>query len=220
MHFDMDITFLGHSSFKIKGRDVTLITDPFDPEFVGFKFPKEEANIVTISHLHLDHSRADLVTGVHKIINGPGEYEVLGVSIEGISTFHDEEKGASRGKNTIYSIIMEGIRLVHLGDIGHKLDENTVGDLGEVDILFVPVGGIFTINSEAAVSVVSLLEPKITIPMHYQEPGLDPKAFAGVSEVDEFLKQVGKEAQRLSKLTVKKDTLPDAGQVIVLERKV
>src|SRR3989344_6438777 len=116
----MDITHIGHASFKIRGKKATIVTDPFNPSFVGLKFPKVEAEIVTVSHSHDDHNYIEGVTGDKRIVEGPGEYEILGVKIIGLSSFHDENEGRDRGKNTIYHFEMDNIRITHLGDLGQQ----------------------------------------------------------------------------------------------------
>lgn len=215
----MDITFLGHSSFRLKGKTATVVTDPFDPEIVGLKFPKVAADIVTISHQHEDHNQADLVKGVKRLVSGPGEYEIMGVSIIGIPTFHDEKKGAKRGKNTIYVYEMDGLRLVHLGDLGHKLHEKMLEKIGDIDILMVPVGGEYTIGSKEAVEVARAIEPKIVIPMHYQMPGLNPATFAKLSSTEPFLAEIGLLVEKTDKLSVKKENIGEESKAILLEKK-
>ena len=215
----MDITFLGHSSFRLKGKTATVVTDPFDPKTVGLKFPKVTADIVTVSHQHEDHNQADLVKGVKRLVSGPGEYEIMGVSIIGIPTFHDEEKGAKRGKNTIYVYEMDGLRLVHLGDLGHKLHEKILEKIGDIDILMVPVGGEYTIGPTEAVEVARAIEPKIVIPMHYQMPGLNPATFAKLSSTKPFLAEIGLLVEKTNKLSVKKENIGEESRVILLEKK-
>lgn len=210
----MDITFLGHSSFRLKGRTAAVVTDPFDPQMVGLKYSGVEGDIVTISHDHHDHNRADLVKGVKRIINGPGEYEMMGVSILGFTSFHDNKKGQERGRNTIYVIEMDGVRLAHLGDLGHELSEELVEDLGDIDVLFTPVGGVYTIGPGEAVNVVQAVEPSLILPMHFQAPGLDKLA-----PVDAFLKEIGLAVERMGKLSVKKEDLGEEQKVVVLEKK-
>src|SRR5579859_3239225 len=139
----MEITYLGHSSFKIKGKSTSVVTDPFDSEMLGMKFTKIDGDIVLISHHHRDHDKIENVTNVKKVIDGPGEYEVAGVSVIGIKTYHDDKKGAERGKNTIYVIEIEGLRFLHLGDLGHKLEDFELKEIGTIDILMIPVGGTF-----------------------------------------------------------------------------
>lgn len=216
----MDIIFLGHSSFKIKGKNISLITDPFDPAMVGLKYPKNEADLVTVSHDHPDHNQVDQVTVGKRVIKGPGEYEIAGTSILGFQTYHDNTKGSERGKNTIYVIEMDGLRLCHLGDLGHKLSDALVEDIGQIDVLMVPVGGEYTVGPTEAVDVVQSIEPGIVLPMHYQMPGLDPKTFEKLQPVEQFLNQLGSSSETLPKLSIKEGELLQGEQkVIILERK-
>ena len=222
----MDITYLGHSSFKIKTKNATIITDPFDPEMIGLKFPKVEADIVTISHQHGDHNHlaqilgkvTDQGTNQPFVIEGPGEYEVRGINILGISTFHDNSLGTERGKNTIYEFRVEGLNLIHCGDLGHKLTDAQKESLGQPDILFIPTGGKYTIDPAVAGEVINQLEPKIIVPMHYQVGGLAPKLVSELVPVTEFLKVMGKgEMVPQDKLTITRDKLPEEIQIVVLK---
>ena len=216
---DMDIVYLGHSSFRLKGKNAAVVTDPFDPKMVGLRYSGVEGDIVTISHNHGDHNQAALVKNVKKTVMGPGEYEIMGVSILGFASFHDDAKGEKRGVNTIYVFEMDDLRLCHLGDLGHELSEDLVESLGDIDVLFVPVGGEFTIGPESAVKVVQAVEPAITIPMHYQAPGLNPESFKALAPVDDFLKEVGLTVERLPKLSIRKEDLGEDQKVVVLEKK-
>lgn len=215
----MEITYLGHSSFKIKGKNASLVTDPFDSEAVGLKFPKVEADIVTISHEHQDHCEAKAVGGNPFVIFGAGEYEVKGINIFGFSTFHDSKGGDERGQNTVYLIEIDNMKLVHLGDLGEKLKGEALEELTGCDILFIPVGGVYTIDFKEAVEIVTSLEPKIVIPMHYQVEGLNPKIYEELTPVENFLKEIGEEADREVKLVMTVDSLPEERKVVVLERK-
>jgi len=215
----MDITYLGHSSFRLRGKSASLVTDPYDSKMVGFKYPKVSADIVTVSHQHEDHNAFGQIKDYKKVIEGPGEYEISGVSVIGISTFHDDKKGESRGRNTIYVIEMDDVRLVHLGDLGHKISEILMGKIGSVDILMIPVGGEYTINDSVAAEIVRNIEPTITIPMHYQLKGLNPKIFKKLAKVDGFLSEVGLSVERTNKLSFKKSDIGEDQRVIVLERK-
>lgn len=215
----MDIAYLGHSSFRIHGKFVSLVTDPYAASFVGLKFPKVDAQIVTVSHNHDDHNKDMQVGGSPYIISGPGEYEVKGVSIFGISMYHDDKQGAERGPNTVYVVNLDGIILCHLGDLGHKLSGETVGQIGAVDVLFVPVGGFYTIDASTASEVVSNLEPKIVIPMHYKTEGLAPNFGEKLAPVDDFVKEIGMVPLETNKFVVTQDTLPEEAQLVVLERK-
>ena len=209
----MDITYIGHSSFKIKTKSATVITDPFDPASTGIKFPPQEADIVTISHDHADHNYLEKISGYKKVVAGPGEYEIMGISIIGISTFHDDKEGSERGKNTIYVYEAEGLRIVHLGDLGHALSESQIEALGEVDILMIPVGGVYTIGPKEASDLVSAVEPYFVIPMHFGGDKLQP--------LEAFLKEVGQEGEKMSKFSIKKMDIEENQntKVVVLENK-
>lgn len=213
----MDIVYLGHSSFKIKGKTATIVTDPYD-EYVGFKFPKVEADIVTVSHDHKDHNRSGLVSGVKKVVSGPGEYEISEVSIIGISTFHDEKKGKLRGRNAIYVFEIDDIRVVHMGDIGQTLSDKKMELLGDIDVLMIPVGGEYTIDAKKAAEMARGVEPKIIIPMHYFVEGMS-KEFKNLSKVDVFISEMGLPLEKLDKLTIKKGLLGEEQKVVVLNRK-
>jgi L-ascorbate metabolism protein UlaG (beta-lactamase superfamily) len=220
----MDIIPLGHASFKLKGKKATVITDPFDPDKVGLKFPKHtSADIVTISHAHPDHNFGQIVEnpeGGEKIIfDGPGEYESKAVEIIGIPTSHDTKEGSERGKNTMYRIDIDGISVLHCGDLGHKLTEAQIEQIDSADVLMIPVGGFYTIDAHVAAEVVKQLEPFYVIPMHYNRPGLDPKIFGNLQPVEAFLKEMGLEhLEPQPKLTVSKDKLiAESTQVVILE---
>ncbi|MEK7129959.1 MAG: MBL fold metallo-hydrolase [Patescibacteria group bacterium] len=215
----MDIIYLGHSSFKLRGKQAIVITDPFDPDMVGLKFPKHvEADIVTISHTHRDHNSVEQIEGAPFVVQGSGEYEVKGVGIVGIGVFHDEEKGAKRGTNTIYRMEIDGVSVVHLGDVGHTLSTVQVEALDGVDVLFVPVGGTYTIDAARAVALIHEVEPSIVIPMHYARPELNQKTFGELAPVSAFLKEMGKEGVApVPKLTVVKGKIPEEMLVVVLE---
>ncbi|GAG09229.1 unnamed protein product, partial [marine sediment metagenome] len=145
----MEITWLGHSCFRIRGKEATLLTDPYDGS-IGYSLGKPKANIVTSSHSHPGHGFTSGVGGAPRIVHGPGEYEVSGVFITGIGTFHDAEKGRERGGNTIYLIEMEDMTLCHLGDLGHPLSSEQVEETSGVEVLLVPVGGLSTIDASQA----------------------------------------------------------------------
>lgn len=188
--------------------------DPFDPEVVGLKFPKDlTADLSLQTHAHKDHSFTQGVSGAMEF-TGPGEYEVKGVVVTGISSFHDNAGGAQRGLNTIYNIYIDNLNVVHLGDLGQEsLTEEQVARIGEVDILLIPVGGVYTIDGKVAAKIVSQLEPKIIIPMHYKLAGLKFE----LEGVDNFLKEMGTEGvTEEAKLSITKDRLPEEPQVVVL----
>jgi len=215
----MEIFPLGHSSFRIKGKTVTVVCDPFDSSFVGFSFPKHiSANIVTVSHNHEDHNAVSLVEGNPYKVEGPGEYEVSGVGIIGIASYHDGSKGSVRGSNTMYHMEIDGVNVVHLGDLGCTLTSDDIERLDGVDILFVPVGGKTTLDPNQAANIISELEPSIVIPMHYKTNRHDEKSFGDLLPVSSFLDVMGKkDVTPVPKLSVTKDKLPTEMQVVILE---
>lgn len=210
----MEIKYLGHSSFLIKTKTAKIVTDPFDPEMVGYKFPKTEADVVTISHNHKDHNQFKNVTGINGVeplmIDMPGEFEKMGVRIFGFQSFHDKTQGSERGENILYKFESEGISILHCGDLGLVPEESFLETLGEVDILMVPVGGVYTIDSDEAVNLVKKIEPSIVIPMHYGSGKLAPVA--------DFTKKFGLDNPvPLPKLVYKKEEIEQEMKVIVLE---
>lgn len=218
----MDIIPLGLSSFKLKGKTASVVCDPYDQAMVGLKFPKHTtAHIVTISHDHPDHNNAAVVEpeeGSVVVFKGPGEYEARGVEITGVPTYHDEKNGAERGRNTLYRIDIDGISILHCGDLGHKLTEEQEEALPNIDVLLIPVGGLYSLDARTANEVVTQLEPNIVIPMHYHVSGLNAKVFGGLAPVSQFLKEIGQETVApTSKFKVTKDSLPAETQVVVLE---
>lgn len=213
----MDITWYGQACFKIKGKTAVLVLDPFDPAFTGLKLLKlGQTDTVLVTHDHGDHNYVQAITESSPvIISGPGEYEVKSVTITGVSSFHDSKNGQERGKNTIYHITIDGVSIVHLGDLGHVLTKEQVAQIGGCDILLVPVGGVYTIDAAEAAENITLLEASIVIPMHYKIDGLKFE----LDPLDKFLKEVGKEEIKPQpKLTITKDKLPQETEVIVLEK--
>jgi L-ascorbate metabolism protein UlaG (beta-lactamase superfamily) len=202
----MTITWYGHSCFKItnQGGHLTIITDPFDKS-IGLKPPRINADIVTVSHEHDDHNNVKALNGSPFVINGPGEYEIKGVNILGIDSFHDQQQGQKRGLNTIYLIEIDSIRICHLGDFGQdRLTDEQVEKIGAVDILMIPVGGHYTIEASQAVEIVDQLEPHLVVPMHYKIPGLKIE----LDGIEKFLKEMGiSKKTALDRLTLKKKDL-------------
>ena len=209
----MEIKWLGHSCFRLKGKSATVVTDPYSPDF-GYTLGKVSADIVTVSHQHPGHDNIAAVSGTHRIVQGPGEYEICDIIIIGIAAFHDDKKGDLRGKNTAYLMEIDEISVCHLGDIGHQLTDDEVEELGVVDILLLPVGGKSTIGAVTAAQIVRQLDPKIVIPMHYQTPDHD----GDLAPVEKFLKEMGKDAvEPLPKININRSNLPPTTQVVVLE---
>ena len=208
----MDINWLGHSCFRIRGSQAIIITDPFPPG-LGYTLGKQTADIVTVSHPHPSHSYNEGISGAHRLVKGPGEYEIAGVLMLGITTFHDAVKGQARGKNTVYLMEVDGVAICHLGDIGHVLSDGQVEEMGNVDILMVPVGGGNTINASMAAEIIRKLEPKIVLPMHYKTP----KTTRDLDPVDNFLKEMGQSLiEPRPKLSVTRANLPITTQVVIL----
>ena len=209
----MDISWLGHSCFRIKGKHATVITDPYSPD-LGYSLGKPTARIVTVSHQHVGHAYVQGIGGVPRPVTGPGEYEISGVLIIGIATFHDGEKGKKRGKNTVYLMEVDEISVCHLGDLGHVLTAEQVEEIDNVDVLLLPVGGVSTINAPVAAEVVRQLEPKAVIPMHYKTPALSWE----LEPVERFLKEIGaKQINSQPKLSFTKSSLPPSTQVFLLD---
>lgn len=212
----MIITWLGHSCFKLQdkvGTDgVTVITDPYDKE-TGLKMPSIEADIVTVSHDHHDHNNVEALRGKPFVIDCAGEYDFKGVLVEGIDSYHDEEEGKLRGGNIIYRIEVEDISIVHLGDLGHTLTNEQLEKLVGTDVLLIPVGGKFTLDAKKAVEVISQIEPRIVIPMHYQTEGL---AVEGLDSIEKFIKELGIEPSHEEKLKIIKKDLPQEDMELVI----
>ena len=209
----MDINWLGHSCFRLRGKQAAIITDPFPPD-LGYTLGKPTADIVTISHQHHSHSYDKGIDGEPKIINGPGEYEIKGVLIIGIATFHDANGGKEKGKNTVYLIEIDGITVCHLGDLGHVLTTEQVEEIDDVDVLLLPVGGGATINASTAAEVLRQIEPRVVIPMHYKTPVLKRE----LGPVDSFLKEMGIERPASQpKLSLNPSNLPLSTQVFLLD---
>ena len=195
--------------------EIKIAIDPFD-ETLGLRVPKVEAEILLISHSHPDHSNKKAIKGSPFLIEGPGEYELKQVFIKGISAFHDDSEGKDRGFLTIYKIQAEGIRICHLSDLGQKeLSPEQLEEIGEVDVLMVPVGGTYTIGPKEAAAVISRIEPRIVIPMHYKIPKLSLK----IEGLDKFLKIMGAEEivpQKKFKVSLK-DLPREETKIVVLE---
>ena len=209
----MDITWLGHSCFRIKSSQAVIITDPFPPD-LGYSLDKPAARIVTVSHQHPSHSYVQTIGGEPRCVTGPGEYEISGVLIIGIPTFHDTERGAKRGKNTVYLMEVDGVSVCHLGDLGHALTAEQVEEIDNVDVLLLPVGGVSTINAPMAAEVIRQLEPKAVIPMHYKTQAISRE----LEPVGKFLKEMGIEnVQSQPKLSFTKSSLPASTQVFLLD---
>jgi L-ascorbate metabolism protein UlaG (beta-lactamase superfamily) len=205
----MKIKWFGHSCFLIETNGTKILTDPFDAS-IGYpaKFP--EVDLVTVSHEHSDHNAINNVKTYKQVLRGTVDKEINGIKIKSIPYFHDEARGAKRGKITIFKIHSENLSLVHLSDLGTRLTENEVKELGDVNILLIPVGSVFTIGPEEAWDVVNQLKPNIVIPMHYKTKYLRFDLLG----VNEFLK--GKQYEEKDILDISKETLPEQTKIYVM----
>lgn len=200
----MEIKYLGHSSFLLKTKDARLVTDPFDSS-IGITFPKTEADIVTISHKHADHNNLKAISGDPLVVDWPGEFEKNGMRIFGYKWYHDDKKGAERGENILYKIEAEDISILHCGDIGSVPPEEFIEEIGNVDIMLVPVGGVYTVDASTAFQLAKKVDPHIIIPMHFNNEKLNKETYGKLSPLSEFLKLVGSEAAPVDKLVIKKE---------------
>ncbi len=218
----MDITYLGHSTFLLSSKTAKILTDPYTPDVLGLKKVSYEADIVTVSHEHDDHNAHSLVQGTPLLFNLPGEYEKNTVRIYGYESYHDKNHGEDRGKNVMFKFEIDGVSILHCGDLGHTLSSELIDDIGDVDVLLVPTGGVYTIDADEARQVVEKLEPSIVIPMHYRNPDMQTtiSQYNEMSTVEDFLSKVGvTEPERLKKLSLKASDFGEEvnRRVIVME---
>jgi len=211
----MIITWQGQSCFKIQDKigpeGLTLVTDPFHKNF-GLKVPNFEADVITVSHQHSDHNNIRALRGSPFIIDCAGEYDFKEVLIEGIDSYHDDKNGAERGNNLIFRIEIDDISVVHLGDLGQILDNSQLERLVGTDILLIPVGGIYTLDAKQAVEVISQIEPRIVIPMHYKIKNLKIE----LDGVDKFIKELGLAPTYEDRLKISKKELPQEDRELII----
>ena len=209
----MDMTWLGHACFRMRGREGIVLTDPPDPKS-GHAIPRTEAGLVTMSHEHAGHASLKSVAGDPVVLLGPGEYEVHEVLVTGIGTFHDDAKGADRGRNTVFAIRLDDLVVCHLGDLGHVLPAADLEKLGDVDIALVPISGADTnLSAARAAEIVHQLEPKVVVPMSF-----DPDDMKKDTPYQRLLHELGvKELVPVPKLSVTRSTLPENLQVVALD---
>jgi len=218
----MQITYHGHSCFKLKGKTGSVVTDPYHEGAVfGISMSKLSADIVTVSHQHQDHNATEKVKGsVNRskpfIIDFPGEYEVGGISVFGTKTFHDQANGQELGQNIVFKILIDGLTVCHLGDLAHPLSEEQLKAIGSIDVLFLPVGGPHSLMGEAAVKTAQAINPSYLIPMHYAD-GAYP-ADAPIKKIDDFFQAYGTAVEAEEKLNVEKERLPEEMQLVLLAR--
>lgn len=212
----MKIKWLGHSCFLLtSGSNVKILTDPFD-DTIGYDLPVEEADIVTTSHKHYDHNNIEVARGDFTHLDSPGKHEVKGITITGVSTWHDDAKGSKRGENIVYIFEIDGLRVCHCGDLGHVFSPQQVAEAGHVDILLVPVGGIYTVDAFEALKIVKQLKPAVTIPMHFKTEALS----FSIDTVDNFLTaaKTGERAGR-QEMEFSKENITNMPEILVLDYK-
>ena len=183
----MKLRWYGHSCFALASADGrTLVTDPFD-ESVGYPLPRIDADFVTVSHDHFDHNALSSLGRVGHVLSQPGDFRLDGLSGRAVSAFHDAEQGKKRGKNLLFLFEMDGLRVLHLGDLGHPLGPEQIASLGRVDLLLIPVGGFYTIDARQAFDLWRALRPQLCVPMHYKTPRIG----FPIADESEFLALTG-----------------------------
>jgi L-ascorbate metabolism protein UlaG (beta-lactamase superfamily) len=209
----LDIDWYGHACFRIREKGVTVVTDPH-PEDLGYGRPRIRADVVTVSHPHPGHSAVKGFRGSPRVLSAPGEYEIGGAFITGVSTYHDAAGGSEQGRNVVFLLDFDGLTVCHLGDLGHSLAQELVEALGQVNVLLIPVGGANTLGGVLAAEVVSMIEPNIVVPMHYKTP-LVSRELEGV---DRFLRAMGAgHVAPQESLRVRAGSLPEDTQVVLLD---
>ncbi len=217
----MKIRYLGHSAFVLTSDDGgKVLMDPYESGSyggaVGYKPITEKVDVVTGSHEHEDHFCVDGLPGGYEVVKTPGKHDVAGFSINGVKTFHDTSGGKDRGRNVVFTVDVDGLRVCHLGDLGHLLSGKDAAAVGKVDVLLIPVGGHFTIGPGEALDVIKALDPAVIIPMHYKTDVLD----FPIAPVEDFLSLAGDhEAAGTCEIELTRD---DLGQkrIVVLEHQL
>lgn len=209
----MEVKWLGHACFLITASDGTrVITDPFNHKQLGYPAPAAKADVVTVSHEHFDHNAVEVVKGTPEVIRQPGKFRIKGLVIQGTASYHDRFEGAQRGENTIFTMEIDGMKVCHLGDLGHPLNNEQLEDIGQVDVLLIPVGGHFTIDAGEAYELTGKINPRLVVPMHYKTEYIT----LPIGPVDEFTKYFSS-VEHLASLEINRDTLPEPVQAVVLD---
>ncbi|QIB27715.1 MBL fold metallo-hydrolase [Caloranaerobacter azorensis] len=211
----MKVKYLGHACFKITtNKGIRIMTDPFD-ETVGYEIPRDEVDIVTTSHDHFDHNYIKGPTGDFEVVNKVGNFYVKDVPITGIATYHDKHQGSERGSNVVYIFTIGDLRVCHLGDLGHIPDSKQIEAIGKIDVLMIPVGGVYTIDADEAKEVVDLINPKIVIPMHYKTEDLKFE----LGSLDKFTKYFSNvEKVNSQEIEINKDVISNAEKKVIVLR--
>jgi L-ascorbate metabolism protein UlaG (beta-lactamase superfamily) len=206
----LQIRWHGHACWEITN-DRTLVTDPHDGKSIGIPAPTVAGDIILVSHDHYDHNSVKSVEkDGSKVVTDPRKRTIDDIEIRGVESFHDEASGAKRGENIMYQFTVDGIKFCHLGDLGHDLNNESIERIGEVDVLFIPIGGTFTVDDKQAWDIIKKINPKIIVPMHYKIGGLS----LPITGIDGFLAQnpykvipVGNEIE------IDREDLPDEPEV-------
>jgi len=212
----MRIKWLGHACFLITSKgNLRVITDPYAVGGgINYSLITESADVVLVSHDHDDHNNVSAVQGKPEVVKGSGTKTAKGIPFKGVATSHDASQGSQRGPNSAFCFTIDDLKLCHLGDLGHVLSPLQVTEIGAVDVLFVPVGGFFTIEATVANQVCGQLKPKIAIPMHFKTP----KCAYPIASVDGFLKG-RKDVRKVagSEVEFEREKLPTATEIVVLQ---
>ena len=214
----MKIQYLGHSCFKLtESTGTTFITDPY--KGIGYELPKGlKADAVTVSHSHFDHNHVKAIGGHPRVLDKEGFYELPGVEITGIKSYHDNQGGRQRGENIIYKFRMDGLEVCHLGDLGEECSSELLEMILPVNILLIPVGGTYTVDAELAKEYVDRIMPEIVIPMHYKTRSLN----LDLDKADAFLDLFDDEETEISGLDTlefsREDLTEEKTKIILMER--
>ena len=208
----LQIRWHGHSCFEITN-DITLVTDPHDGKSIGIPAPSVQGDIILVSHDHYDHNKVKSVDKEgSKVVTDGRKRTIDDVAIIGFNSYHDEAKGEKRGNNIIYKFVSDGITFCHLGDLGHRLDDDAIAELGDIDILFIPIGGTYTIDAKQAWDIVHIINPRITVPMHYKIEGLS----LPIAGLDTFLDKNSLKTLKVgNEIDIEKEELPKEPEVWV-----
>ena len=207
------IRWHGHACFEISD-STTIVTDPHDGSSIGIKPPNVKADIVLVTHDHYDHNKVKAVEKEGTRVIRGGNESINGIEIESFKAYHDKEKGSKRGEIAMFKFTVDGITFCHVGDLGHVIDDETAEKIGHVDILFIPVGGTFTIDAEEAIEVCKKINPKVVVPMHYKIGGLS----LPIERVEPFLENAGRNCEIrhvANEIEIEKEDLPEETEVWV-----
>lgn len=211
----MNIKWLGHAAFLITSESgIRIITDPYNPVGVlHYDEINETADIITVSHDHFDHNNVAAIRGNPKVVKKTTE--TRGIGFTGIPVHHDNDSGKQRGNNTIFCFEVDGMKICHLGDLGHELNDKQVADIGKVDVMFIPIGGFYTINAQTAHRVCDQIKPRVVIPMHYKNARCKDSPIADVNKFLHCKENVNH--LDTSEAKFKSEELPAETQIMVLE---